>query len=446
MLKRLMALGALLVSSACTPVEPMTISEATSWPTLAPLPTASAQPTAQATPTPPGTAVLEPTPTLEPGIIAEHVVAEGETIEQIAERYAVPVEAILQFNDIPTGEAIFVGAILRIPSSGVLAERDPAGPTPFPTLPADLLDNPLWPYTVDNLSRRGYEGGQIETYLVVASLPDYQIRMVEYVTDDGIRVTAQVFVPSTVDPPYPVIILLHGGRTQSAYEPGDGTQQHAIYLARAGYLTIAPDYRSYNDTEGSGSPLKIPWSVDVLNLLEALPTYPEADESRVGVLGHSRGGGVGSYLAVLSPRFPNLKAMSFYNSLSFDQTTNWEQYRYVFGATWPEQDAEVVGYPEDNPQGYDAVSPINYLSRVDVPVHIHHGGADTITPLTWAQDLAQQLDALNKTYAFYCYDGAGHTFVGEDFDLLAERNLALFNYYVRDEQTGNPFTSEPCTP
>lgn len=299
----------------------------------------------------------------------------------------------------------------------------PAGPTPTP--------NPLADYSIEALAARAYDGGEIVKEAVTLYAGAYTQYAIAYETDGGLRVTGLMNVPEGAEPPFPVILLLHGGIDQSVYEPGDGTRAFADFFARQGYLTIAPDYRTYNNTGGSSSPLKIPWSVDVLNLMAALPTLPEADAGRVGVLGHSRGGGVASYLTVLSPEWPGLRAVVLYASLSFDQAVNWERYVEFFGAQWPLDDAAIYGSPATNPEGYALVSPIHYLDRVSVPVQIHHGDADRVVPVEWSADLYARLLELGKTVEYYEVPGAEHEFTGEDFDLLLERSLAFFERYVR---------------
>lgn len=309
-----------------------------------------------------------------------------------------------------------------LPGSAPTVAGDPTA-TPFPT---PLVGNALADYTVDALSRRSYDGGTIVREGVVVETDAYTQIAIAYTTDGGLRVTGLVNVPDG-EGPWPVLILLHGGIDQSVYQPGDGTRGHADFFARQGYLTIAPDYRTYNDTGGSGSPLKIPWSIDVLNLMAALPTLSEADADNVGVLGHSRGGGVASYLVVLSPVLPQLKAVSLYAPLSFDQAVNYVRYRDFFGAEWPANDAAIYGTPESNPRGYAAVSPINYLDRVTVPVEIHHGDADDALPVEWSRDLAERLRELGKDVTYYEYPGAAHTFAGADYALFLERNLEFFD-------------------
>ena len=329
----------------------------------------------------------------------------------------------------------------RNPAAHMPSATPSPEPTPAPSVTpspagATATPNPLAPYGVEALAARAYEGGAIVKEAVTLHAGAYTQYAIAYQTDGGLRVTGLMNVPETGEGPYPVILLLHGGIDQSVYQPGDGTRGPADFLARHGYLTLAPDYRTYNNTGGSSSPLKIPWSVDVLNLIEALPTLPEADAGRVGLLGHSRGGAVASYPLVLGParvaeQHAQLRAVVLYAPLSFDQAVNWQRYVSFFGAQWPLDDARVYGSPETNPAGYALVSPINYLDRISVPVQIHHGTDDRVVPVEWSADLSERLAALGKTVEYYEYPGAGHDFSGESYEQLLTRSLAFFNRHVK---------------
>ncbi len=420
-------------------------ASADGWPTLAPdaaVQAASPRPGVTAAAPTPTPTIPDPgaTPTVQP--VATHVVAPGDTLEGIAALYGVPLDSLEQYNGVTDADVIFPEMVLRIPPPDAVLPTPVLGPTATlsaaPTATAQptlATENPLYLYTVDYLMQRGYDGGEIVKEALIARTEAYDEWSISYTTDENIRVTGLANIPHG-EGPWPVIVLLHGGYDQSVYQPGDGTRNHADYFARNGYLTIAPDYRSYNNTEGSGSPLKIPWSVDALNLVEALDTLPEADAARVGLLGHSRGGGVASYPIVLSSRWPQIKAAVLYAPLSFDQAENWRRYVNYFGAEWPTFDAEKYGSPETNPEGYALVSPINYLDRVVIPVQIHHGTDDSVLPVEWSRELSARLDALGKTVDYYEYPEAGHTFYNEDYILFSRRALEFFDEYVKG--TGQP--------
>ncbi len=376
------------------------------------------------------TPVIYPTSTFDVEVIV-HVVRQGETLTTIAALYGLTPDVLQAFNGLTDPDAIYVDQQLLIPVGGdiegAIASLPTFTPSPTLVLPDSIqATNPLAPYTIPALRARTYNGGRLVKEARTFSNSAYEQWQISYYSDD-IYVTGLMDLPHGQGP-WPVIIVLHGGVDQDSYEQGWGTSEHCEFFARHGYLCLMPDYRSYNHTQGSGSPLKIPWAIDVMNLIAALPTLPEADSARVGVLGHSRGGGIATYIMVLAPQ---VRAVSLYAPLHTDQAVNWDIYANTFGADWPILDAEVYGSPTSNPEGYRQVSPGTYLDWVAMPVIIHHGSADATIPVQWSRDLYNRLQQHGVTVEYYEYPGAGHTLIGEDYDLFLQRNLEFFDIFVR---------------
>jgi dipeptidyl aminopeptidase/acylaminoacyl peptidase len=284
------------------------------------------------------------------------------------------------------------------------------------------------PYSIPALAARRFGEGDILVREQLSSAVDPFRRYVVEYPSDGVTVTALMNVPYG-DGPFPVIVLLHGYADPTEYERGFDTRPLADYLTIRGYAAIMPDYRGYAGTPGSPNPMRIPYAIDVLNLIESLDTLDYLDAGRVGVFGHSMGGGVATYPMVLSPR---VGATVLYGAMSADQAVNWRYIREKWARFWMDFTArEFGGSPDDNPQAYALASPINYLERVTAPVQIHHGTDDQEVPVEWSADLAERLRAAGVEVTYYEYEGAGHTFRYAEQDLLFERTLALFDEHVR---------------
>ena len=169
-------------------------------------------------------------------------------------------------------------------------------PLPIPTATPD----PLAPYTIPALAARRYGEGDILVREVVGERLPFHRYVVEY-PSDGLTVTALANVPFGQGP-FPVVVILHGYIPPEVYERGADSLPAADFFAGRGYAAIMPDYRGYAGTAGGPNPLRIPYAIDVLNLIESLHTLDVLDEDRVGVVGHSMGGGAATYVMVLSER------------------------------------------------------------------------------------------------------------------------------------------------
>ncbi len=90
-------------------------------------------PTPTPTPTPIPTPTLTPTPTPR-----EHRVRQGETLYGIARFYDVPLERLLELNDIVDADDLVPGQALRLPAEAVIPEA-PQRPRTYTVQPNDTL-------------------------------------------------------------------------------------------------------------------------------------------------------------------------------------------------------------------------------------------------------------------------------------------------------------------
>ncbi len=313
----------------------------------------------------------------------------------------------------------------------------PPSPTPSPTrkptrTPArtptpTATPNPLAPYTIDALATRSYGESDILVREVLESDGPYYRYVIEYLSD-GLTVTGLMNVPYG-DGPFPVIVVLHGYTAPETYYRGFDSRPLADTYALNGYAAIMPDYRGHMGTAGGPDPLRIPYVIDVMNLVAALDTLDILDADRVGLIGHSMGGGIATYVMVLSER---VDAVVLYASMSADQAVNWHYIGQKWAPYWMNKIAELYGSPTTNPEGYAQISPISYLDRVKAAVQIHHGTADTEVPVEWSRALAEQMEQAGIALSYYEYPNAPHTFTGPTFWEMAERTLDFFDTYVAE--------------
>src|SRR3990172_4934432 len=102
----------------------------------------------------------------------------------------------------------------------------------------------------------------------------------------------------------PVILLIRGFVDPDIYAPGTGSKRAGEAFAKAGFITLAPDFLGYG---GSDSPStnameeRFETYTTILSLISSLPSLPKAledvsefkstsDITRVGIWGHSNGG------------------------------------------------------------------------------------------------------------------------------------------------------------
>ena len=303
-------------------------------------------------------------------------------------------------------------------------------PTPYPTLtpvpmrtfaPTPSPTSPLEPYYVETLRNRPYLVGTINIVAPLERDPAFTRYLFTY-DSDGLRITGLMNIP-TGDGPFPVIILNHGYYDPASYISGNGTQPFADAFARQGYLTLAPDYRLYGGSDKGPDPYRTGFAVDLVNLIVSVGSLPQARADAIGLWGHSMGGGIALEALVINP--PGLRAAVLLAPMSGDVADNYTAIEATRGGAALGPDWAIA--PQEAPEAYQQLSPINYLHYIDVPVQIHHGQSDLVVPPAWSVRLAQALTDAGKDDVFYLYPGAGHSFYNGTYSLCLARTLEFFN-------------------
>jgi len=182
--------------------------------------------------------------------------------------------------------------------------------TPSPTVTPTATPHPMEPFTIEGLRAQSFPGGQIEihwTYTTTAAFTRYFIAYpsTDPLIDSGhaLTITGVMNIPHGQGP-FPVVILNHGYIPPERYWSGADTFFASEYLAQHGYLTIAPDFRGWGGSDSGSNFFRTGLVIDALNLLSSLPSLPQADPQRVGMWGHSMGGGVTTKAITISTPSP----------------------------------------------------------------------------------------------------------------------------------------------
>ena len=321
----------------------------------------------------------------------------------------------------------------------------------------------IHPYTIAGLRARKFQSGDVEVLGVLDQTADYTRYLIRY-PSDGLDITGIMQIHAQGQPPYPVIVMSHGFFARTEYVAGDGTDRAAEFLNKHGYLTIAPDYRSWGQSDSGPSLFYSGLAIDVVNLLTAIPSIPEADASRVGIWGHSMGGGVTMKVLTIigdnpsagvgAPR-PIVRAAVLYSTVSADQgdvLTRWGLGCFgsvvegegradcnssdVIPLDLPPALLDAYYIAANNPETLSAISPIHHLDFVTVPVQIHFGTRDgeetSGTPPEWSKKLYQAFLDAGKPAKLFAYEGQRHSFIGDAWFRFMEETVRFFDDNVKN--------------
>jgi dipeptidyl aminopeptidase/acylaminoacyl peptidase len=321
--------------------------------------------------------------------------------------------------------------------------------TPSPTA-TRTTQQALLPFTIEGLRNHKFESGKIIIGEILLETNDFTRYSISY-PSDGLTITGILQIPKIGKPPYPVIVMNHGFFSRYVYYSGDGTDRAAEFLNRRGYLTVSSDYRSWGDSETGVSLFYSGLAIDVINLMNALPSIPEADANRIGMWGHSMGGGITLKVLTIDSR---VKAAVLYSTVSGDFEDiigRWGpgclgdvlEGEATFGCN--SSDILPLDLPQDliaayfngttDPGILKAVSPLYHLESVTTPVQINYGTEDgkvsSGTPPEWSKKLHEAFIEADKEAYLIGVEGEEHSFKYDAWFHFMERSGQFFDKYVK---------------
>lgn len=317
--------------------------------------------------------------------------------------------------------------------------------TPAITPTSTPLPHLMYPYTIAGLREREFTGGEISLDVRIGLTDEFSTYLISY-PSDGLRITGVLNIPAG-EGRFPVIVMNHGFYPRSDYSSGDGSQRAAEYLAQHGYITISSDYRTWGGSDFGISFFHTGLVTDVMNLLASLDSIPQAGTSRIGMWGHSMGGGITTKILTLdSP----VKAAVLYAPNSADDADLIARWGYgcigdiaagelldtcnsadVIPDSLPAEMITAYVESAQSPERMREVAPYYYLDSITIPVQIHIGSADGdyigSTPPEWSYKLNQGLLDAGADVEMFVYDGQRHSFTGDAWYVFMDRAIAFFD-------------------
>jgi dipeptidyl aminopeptidase/acylaminoacyl peptidase len=314
-------------------------------------------------------------------------------------------------------------------------------PTLTPTV--TLTPTPtLHPMHIMAMRQRAYPGSEITIEETLERGANYS-RYYAYYLSEGLKIYALLTVPDGEAPPggWPAIVFNHGYIPPEVYRTTERYIAYVDWLARNGYVVFRIDYRGHDRSEGdpSGAYSDPGYTVDVLNAVASLKTFPQVNPERIGMWGHSMGGYLTLRSMVVSP---DVKAGVIWAGVvgSYPDLINrWRRRSGLAptpstsgGRRWRQAWVEQYGTPEENPDFWNGVSSNSFLGDISGPIQLHHGTADESVPLEFSEILYEQMLQAGKTAELYTYEGDNHN-LSNFFSQAMNRTIAFFDLYLKDQ-------------
>jgi dipeptidyl-peptidase-4 len=227
------------------------------------------------------------------------------------------------------------------------------------------------------------------------------------VNANGVKLNASVILPLGFDPAkkYPMYVNVYGGPGHNeVLDAWDGNDYffHQL-LAQKGYIIFQVDPRGtmYQGVEFKKSTYLQLGKLEIEDVMNAVKEYAKnsfVDASRVGIMGWSYGGFMAS-LGITKG------ADVFKMAIAVAPVTNWRYYDNIYTERF-------MRTPQENADGYDRNSPINFVDNMKGKYLLIHGSADDNVHFQNTMDMTTALVKANKQFELFVYPDKNHGIYG----------------------------------
>ncbi len=282
--------------------------------------------------------------------------------------------------------------------------------TPKPT--------PLAVYSIPSLQANAKIGERIEVLNTISQKPTFVSKkfLMYFAANpsklESKKTSGMINIP--VEPgAYPLIVMLRGYVDQSIYQTGVGTKNAGEYFAANGYITIAPDFLGYADSDGEAGNIfesRFQTYTTTMALFQLINTQKlpqevltQWDKKNIFIWAHSNGGQIAlTTLAITKGVYP---------------TVLWAPVTKPFPYS-------VLYYTDESADGgklirrelakFEDVYEVNnysftyFLEDIHAPIQFEQGTADDAIQFIWTKDMANRLKKLGGDIQYNQYSGSDH--------------------------------------
>ena len=274
----------------------------------------------------------------------------------------------------------------------------------------NTYSNANTPYTI---TINYHDGNELATLVtnkkLITKLKEFDIAPKEFITiptSYGENLNAWIIKPANFDAnkQYPVLLTIYGGPgIQTVKNSWDYNMMWHHMLAQKGYIVVSVDNRG---TGARGNKFKNATYLqlgkleleDYIETAKYLGSQNYIDAGRIGIWGWSYGG----YMSTLAI---SKGAEYFKAAIAVAPVTNWRYYDNIYTERY-------MRTPQENAEGYDNNSPINFVEKIKGNYLLVHGTADDNVHFQNTAELVSALVKADVQYDFYMYTDKNHGIYG----------------------------------
>jgi len=241
----------------------------------------------------------------------------------------------------------------------------------------------------------------------------------QFTTSENVDLNGYMIKPKNFDEnvEYPVLMYVYGGPGSQEVANRWARNVWFDYLAQEGYLIVCVDNRG---TGFRGSEFKKMTylqlgkyeTIDQIEAAKWLGQQSYVDKDRIGLWGWSYGG----YLASLAI---TKGADIFKSTIAVAPVTSWRYYDTIYTERY-------LRTPQENPEGYDDNSPINFVDQLEGNFLLVHGTSDDNVHFQNSVLFSEALIEAGKTFDQAYYPNKNHGISGKNTSIQLFTKLTNF--------------------
>jgi len=244
----------------------------------------------------------------------------------------------------------------------------------------------------------------------------------QFITSAGVQLNGYMIKPNDFDSSkkYPVLMYVYGGPgSQNVADSWSGSTRNIWfnYLTQQGYIIACVDNRGtgFRGQEFQKSTYMNLGKLETEDQIEGakwLASQPYIDPARIGIWGWSYGGYMSSLCITKG-------ADVFKMAMAVAPVTTWRYYDSIYTERY-------LRTPQENPEGYDDNSPINFADELKGKFLLIHGTGDDNVHFQNSVMFSEALIQANKPFEQAYYPNKNHGIHGGNTSLHLYHKMTSF--------------------
>jgi len=290
------------------------------------------------------------------------------------------------------------------------------------------IERPLERYSIENLAKTNIPEGKIIIKEKIEEKETFDSYIFEFQFNPNLdqktikKTSGLINIPKGKST-FPLVIMIRGYVDPKIYKTGTGSKNMSYFLAEKGFITIAPDFLGYADSDREAENIfesRFQTYTTILSLIKSVGDIEKWDKKNISIWGHSNGGQIAFYtLEVLEKNIPTVLwapvSKPFPYSILYYTDEAEDKGKFIR--------KELAKFEEL--YDVDKYSITNYFNRINSPLLIIQGTSDDAVPEKWSKELSQKLEELGKKVKYQTYTGADHN-LRPRWNEAAESTLEFF--------------------